>query len=254
MFSTRESPTVNFVWDSRVLIYFLHCPLIEQQRLQQFLESAEEAGVSKQIVKVTGQVCHAGKDPYGYIREINNGQNSKSNVRFDERLKGAWQAGRALNHVNAIYRIAHGLHPFGIIFESDVILSSNFIEDFQAALFNIPADFDMVWLARSPVTKNEHAYRGVSVPEVVIKPNAYLLTKEAAQRILRRDYRQYACRIGIWLSATWSYHHRLGAPLKNFKVYSIDPEMDIVDSFVANKNIMEPCARSFQDKMSLLSL
>jgi glycosyl transferase, family 25 len=101
------------------------------------------------------------------------------------------EIGCALSHLAAIRMIAGGPHPFGAVFEDDVVICPEFPQ-FLASLERNPPPFDMMWLCQASQKKHRAIMPVGQVAGRQIRARVYLdytaaatiYTREAALRII----------------------------------------------------------------------
>ena len=230
------------MWD-KVQIWAIFCTW-EKKRLRRFWKSCRRACIPDENVTIVKGVCVT--DTCSQLKKMNG----KILEGCEHHFTNSGHLGCALSHLKVWNDVKNADRPFALVVESDVTFPDDFISDFQAAMFHIPNDFDLVWLYRYATSRVEDVYINpyAVIPGPTSSTACYLLTKEAAASLSDSNYLSQMCCITTFL--TFSWRENLGSmrtardmisgqtmkkPMVcNLKVYAPVPVMDVTDAFIVD--------------------
>jgi glycosyl transferase family 25 len=109
--------------------------------------------------------------------------------------------GCAMAHIKVWKKFLDSNKNYCIIFEDDVVLENNFVEDFEKAINNVPKDFDILYLGCFGCDNNtnlftipfsltmnlkdtEYVNQYIKKPKIAFALHAYTLSRKGAEKLL----------------------------------------------------------------------
>ena len=141
------------------------------------------------------------------------------------------EIGCALSHWNCWRRIVETNVKMSLILEDDVVFSNGFETKLESALDNLKncgIGWELLYLGREPLAKDEHVCEGIVKPGYSFGTFAYMLTYVGAKKLLDVDFEHDLIPSDEFLPAMYVNHPRPDVN-KRFKpslnAYAIEPSI-----------------------------
>lgn len=140
------------------------------------------------------------------------------------------EIGCSLSHLNCWHHIVK-TNTTSLILEDDVIFSDGFATKLESTLnmlSNHDPNWDLLYLGREPLQRDEYAYDGIVKPGYSFGTFAYVITPDGAQKLIDTDFEHSLIPSDEFLPAMYIQHPRSDVNKRfrpNLNAYAIEPSL-----------------------------
>lgn len=141
------------------------------------------------------------------------------------------EIGCSLSHLNCWRHIVKTNIGMSLILEDDVIFSDGFTTKLESTLNKLNVhlpNWDLLYLGREPLQKDEYVYDGIVKPGYSFGTFAYMITHNGARKLLDANFEHSLIPSDEFLPAMYIQHPRLDVNERfkpNLNAYAIEPSL-----------------------------